>query len=260
MQPPGTDFARALPQFAADVLSRVRRRGPRVHCITNTVAQELTANVLLAANALPSMTIAAAEIAAFADRADSLLVNLGTLDEERRAAVGIALDRADEKRMPWVLDPVLIDVSAPRAAFARTLLDRGPAAIRLNAREFAALAETAPDTAALARFASERHCAIGLTGETDDVADATRRVRIANGHALMARITAMGCAASALVAACLAVEKDAFLASASALLIFGVAGEIAGEEAQGPGSFATAFLDALYELDAGEIADRAEVE
>ncbi|MCE7875253.1 hypothetical protein DYH09_33485, partial [bacterium CPR1] len=44
---------------------------------------------------------------------------------------------------------------------------------------------------------------------------------------------------------CLAVEKDAFLASASALLIFGVAGEIAGEDAHGPGTFAAAFLDAL---------------
>lgn len=259
MQPPQTDIARALPQIAADILARVRRQGPRVHCITNSVAQELTANVLLAVNGLPSMTIAAAEIADFADRADALLVNLGTLDDERRTAIGLALDRVGAKNRPWVLDPVLIDLSAPRAAFARTLAARNPTAIRLNAREFAALAEAEPEATALARFASARHCAIGLTGETDLVVDAARRFGIANGHALMTRITAMGCAASALVAACLAVEKDAFLASASALLVFGVAGEIAGEDAHGPGTFAATFLDALYELDAGEIADRAEV-
>ncbi|MGE3146040.1 MAG: hydroxyethylthiazole kinase, partial [Pseudorhodoplanes sp.] len=81
----------------------------------------------------------------------------------------------------------------------------------------------------------------------------------ANGHALMARVTAMGCAESALVAACLAVEPDAFLAAASALLLLGIAGEIAGEAAAGPGSFAVAILDALDRLDGGRIASRARI-
>ena len=49
-----------------------------------------------------------------------------------------------------------------------------------------------------------------LTGETDLVTDGERVCRIANGHPLMARVTAMGCAGSALVAAVLAVEPDAF--------------------------------------------------
>ena len=44
--------------IAADLLERVRRTAPRVHCITNAVAQHFTANVLLALGAVPSMTIA----------------------------------------------------------------------------------------------------------------------------------------------------------------------------------------------------------
>ena len=39
--------------IAADILARVRARAPRIHCITNAVAQNFTANVLLAAGALP---------------------------------------------------------------------------------------------------------------------------------------------------------------------------------------------------------------
>ena len=45
---------------------------------------------------------------------------------------------------------------------------------------------------------------VALTGEIDLVTDGAHPVRIANGHPLMARVTAMGCAESALVAAALA--------------------------------------------------------
>ena len=61
-------------------------RSPRVHCITNAVAQNFTANVLLAAGAVPSMTLSVEEIGPFVAGANALLVNLGTFDHERREA------------------------------------------------------------------------------------------------------------------------------------------------------------------------------
>src|SRR5580704_5197107 len=134
---------RDLPAIAADVLARIRARRPRVHCITNAVAQNFTANMLLAAGAVPSMTIAADEIADFVAGADALLVNLGTLDPERRIAIDLALAAVGE-RVPWILDPVLVDRSPPRAAFAATLVARHPRAIRLNRAELAALAGAEP--------------------------------------------------------------------------------------------------------------------
>ncbi len=115
-----------LADIAADVLARVRDRSPRVHCITNTVAQNYTANMLLAAGAVPSMTISPEEIVSFVAGADALLVNLGTFDAERRGAVDIALAAVKAARMPWVLDPVFIERSPGRAQFARELLARGP--------------------------------------------------------------------------------------------------------------------------------------
>jgi len=57
-----------LPTITADILDRLRQRRPRVHCITNAVAQNFTANMLLAAGAVPSMTIAPKEIRAFVVR------------------------------------------------------------------------------------------------------------------------------------------------------------------------------------------------
>jgi hydroxyethylthiazole kinase len=251
--------ADALPIIAADILARVRAAAPRVHCITNAVAQAITANALLAVGAVPSMTIAPEEVGGFVQRAGALLVNLGTFDEERRVASEIAIDVANAQGIPWVLDPVFIDRSALRAVYAKGLAARSPKALRLNRAEFAALAGVEAERDALAGYARTRNFVVGLTGPIDLVTDGERYVQIANGHPLMARITALGCAASALLAACLAVERDAWAASAAALLAMGIAGEIAGMRARGPGSFAVEILDALYALDRDTLIAHANV-
>jgi hydroxyethylthiazole kinase len=245
-----------LPAIAADILGRVREERPRVHCITNTVAQNFTANMLLSAGAVPSMTLAAEEIGAFVEEADALLVNLGTLDAPRRAAIDVAIAKAIEYGVPWLLDPTFADRSEARAAYAVSLLTRAPAGVRLNAQEFSALAESEPEPAEAADFARDIAAVVGLTGATDIVTDGMRLVSIGNGHPLMAKVTTMGCAGSALVAACMAVEDDAWLAMAAGLLVLGVGGEVAGETARGPGSFAVAILDALYGLDSDALRAR----
>ena len=200
---------RDLPLMAADMLARIRARRPRVHCITNSVAQNFTANMLLAAGAIPSMTIDPAEIGEFVAPADALLVNLGTFDAVRQAAIKAALEEA-VGRMPWVLDPVFVDRSLPRAAFALELAARPPrrcgsmtrnsprwpgAAGARDARALCARARHRGGAHRRHRYRDRRH-AHGV--------DRQRRP-------LMAKVTAMGCAASALVAACLAVEPDAWL-------------------------------------------------
>ncbi|HZQ11263.1 MAG TPA: hydroxyethylthiazole kinase [Pseudolabrys sp.] len=249
----------AMAQTACAVLDRLRGQAPRVHCITNTVAQNFTANALLALGCVPSMTLSPEEIAGFVAGSDALLVNLGTFDAERRQATELAVQAARAAALPWVLDPVFVERSLPRAGFARALIQRGPRAVRLNRAEFVTLAGADPTPGELAAFARGGKTVVGLSGETDIVADGERLARIANGHPLMARVTAMGCAASAVTAACLAAERDAFMAAAAAMLIVGVAGEIAGEQARGPGSFATAMIDALYGLDGGALKHHARV-
>ena len=98
---------------------------------------------------------------------------------------------------------------------------------------------------------------VALTGVTDTVTDGARMAKIENGHPLMGRVTAMGCAGTALVAACLAVEADPWLATSSALLAFAVAGECAAARARGPGSLAVEILDALASLDRETLLARA---
>lgn len=241
---------------AGEILALLRARRPRIHCITNSVAQAYTANALLAIGAVPSMTTSPDEIAAFAGSADALLVNLGTLEPERRVVIRTAIEAAAAHDRPWLLDPVFIDRSPARASFARDLATLGPTLVRGNAAEMAALAPS-EDLRALARRLGT---VVAATGEIDVVTNGERLAGIANGHPLMARVTAMGCAGAAITAAFVAVADDPFEAAGAAMLALGVAGEIAAETARGPGSFATAYLDALYGLEPQEIAARARID
>lgn len=238
-----------LHTLAGSLLARLRAEGVRVHAITNVAAQTFTANLLLAAGGIPSLTVAPEEVHAFTSHSDALLVNLGTLDRDRRAAVPEAIASAHTHAKPWVLDPVFVEASPPRLKFARACLARRPHVLRCNAAEFMALAGEDATPSSVQAFAKSHGTVVALTGAVDLIADGNSMIRVENGHPLMTRVTAMGCAATALVAAFVALHGSAIEAAAAALLVTGVAGEIAAYEANGPGTFQPAFLDALFHLD-----------
>ncbi|MYZ47771.1 hydroxyethylthiazole kinase [Propylenella binzhouense] len=227
---------------AAQVFAAVRARRPRVHCLTNNVAQAFTANVLLAIGAVPSMSGDPAEVAAFVAGADALLVNLGMLTPAAREAIGEAVAAASAAGRPWVLDPVFADRSPARADYARRLVAAGPSAIRLNEPEAAALG------AACLAAARARGAVVAISGARDRIGCADRESVVETGHPLMAEVTAMGCALGAVVAACLSTALNACAATIAAVEGFGAAGARAGAKAGGPGSFVPLFLDELHGL------------
>ncbi len=233
----------------AEVLEKIRASAPRVHCLTNAVAQAFTANVLLALGAIPSMTISPEEVPFFTASAQALLVNLGTLDEARKEAANRAISIAAGEGKPWVLDPVFADRSPPRLSEARRLLALKPSLLKINAGELAALG----GGASVLELSRQLGLPVAMTGAVDDISSGAQSLRLANGHPLMGKVTATGCAAGAVAAAALAVEPDLVMAAAAALSIMAIAGEMAAVTAAGPGSFVPAFLDALYGLDAPQI-------
>jgi hydroxyethylthiazole kinase len=95
-----------------------------------------------------------------------------------------------------------------------------------------------------------------MSGATDVIVCRDATVRVDNGHPLMPRVTGLGCTATALTGAFAAVNPSAFDAAVHAMIVMGIAGEIAGERAAGPGSFWVQFLDALYALQQSDIAAR----
>jgi len=245
------------------LLQAVRAQRPLVHNITNFVVMNNTANALLALGASPAMLHATDEVEEFTALSQALVVNIGTLSSAWLAAMKLAVARANQSRVPWLLDPVGVGATAYRRAAAADLSRRTPAVIRGNASEILTLAEAGQaggkgvdaDVAAegaldaAQQLARDTGAVVAMTGAVDYVCDGQRTAHVAAGDALMTRVTGLGCSASAVTAAFLAVAPDAFIAATAALTAFGVAGKMAAARARGPGSLQVELLDALYALD-----------
>lgn len=268
----------ADPHFGAEAIAAdlraVRERAPLVHNVTNFVVMQQTANALLALGASPIMAHAEAELDELIAYAGALVLNIGTLDEQWIRAMDRALAAARGRALPVVLDPVGAGASRLRTDTAMRLLGSGGVTIlRANASEILALAGAAGATKGVdsthssdaAREAalglSARYgCTVVVSGVIDYCLDRTREVRVHNGVAMMARITGMGCTASALCGAFCAVQPDALRAAVDAMAVMGVAGELALAAARGPGTMAASFFDALHQLDLAELDRRLRID
>ena len=250
----------------------MRERAPLVHNITNLVVTNLTANALLAFGASPAMVEGTDEVEEFARIASALVINTGTMSSGRAAAMRLAAAAAREAGTPWVLDPVAAGAISYRTAVARDLLRHRPAVVRGNASEIMALAgeaasgrgvdsahgaEAAHDAAR--RLAIETGAVIAVTGAVDHVTDGSRVLSVANGVALMTRITGMGCTATALIGACLGAGVVPLAAAAHALALLGLAAERGMMRAGGPASLQVALLDELHGLDEDAVRRGAKV-
>ena len=247
---------------AAYSLNDVRERNPLVHNSTNYVAMDVSANVLLALGAAPAMVHAVEEAAEFTRISAALVLNIGTLSPRWVDAMAASAAVARDREIPRILDPVGAGATAYRTKVATQLLDLGVDVVRGNASEIMALAgaatgptrgvdstdDTADAIAAARALASKFSCVVAVTGAVDYVTDGESAFSIRGGDPLMTRVTALGCAASAVIAAFAAVRADRLQSTAHALAVYGLAGTQAAARAEGPGSFRVAFLDRLSAL------------
>lgn len=264
-------------ESAADLLTQLWAEPPLVQCITNSVVTGFTANVLLALGAAPAMVDITGEAGMFAAISSGLLVNLGTPTPEQRSASLEAVGGARTAGTPWVLDPVAVGVLPVRTALAQDLLALRPTLIRGNASEILALAGrslggrgvdaldgTEAAGGAARELARSTGGAVAVSGPVDLLVDAEHEIRIANGDALLTRVTGGGCALGAVMAAFLGAARQTgdspLVAASAATLVYTLAAEDAASRSDGPGSFAVALLDALAAIRPESLAARAHVE
>ena len=263
-------------------IDTMRNTRPLVQCLTNNVVTQVTANVLLAAGATPAMCDTPEESAAFASVASGVLINPGTPSAEQYAGMRQAILGANSVDTPWVLDPVAAGALPHRTAFSREILAYRPAAIRGNASEIAALAgvgaggrgvdatdEVEATIPAARDLAAQTGGVVAISGAQDVIVSTRRVTRLVSGHPMMQLVIGTGCSLGALVAAYLGAHRtatagqDAFDlhdAVVAAHAHSGAAGMVAAQRASAPGSFAVAWIDALYQLTSERIAELVTIE
>lgn len=256
-----------LAQKCADNLEKIRQEKPLIHNITNFVVMNYTANVLLATGASPVMAHADNEVEEMVSFAGALVLNIGTLTDAWVSSMVKAGKKASALGTPIVLDPVGSGATRLRTKAAGTIIaETNVTIVRGNASEILSLhredskskgvdsLHSVDEAEASAMIlATELGATLAITGPTDFITDGTRILRVDNGHPLMPVVTGTGCSATAIIGAFSAVDPDPLSAAATGLAFFGLAGERAGAVADGPGSFMTAILDALYLINPDEV-------
>lgn len=252
----------------------IRAKAPLVHNITNYVVMNSTANVLLAIGASPVMAHAEEEVedmVALASKAGgALVINMGTLSERWITSMERAMKASARLGVPIVLDPVGAGATRYRTETAHRLLSTArPTVVRGNASEIMAIAGVSATTKGVdsahgagaarapAREAATRlGTVVVVSGAVDFVTDGRREGECPLGHPLMTRVTGMGCAATALIGAFCAVNRDPFEAALHAMAVMGLCGERAAARAEGPGSMQVHFLDELAGLSLKVVKER----
>ena len=257
----------------ASILNEIRNNSPLVHNITNYVVMNNTANALLSIGASPVMAHSLDEVEDIISISSSLVINMGTLSELWVDSMIKAGKKANQLKKPIVFDPVGVGASSYRTEIAKEIIEKtSPSVIRGNASEIMVLAQlssvtkgvdsTAKTVEALdgaIQLSKELNNTVVVSGETDYIVTRNKVSSINNGREIMSKVTGMGCTATSVIGASVAVEDDVHEAAVFSMALMGVAGEIAESKSNGPGSFQISFLDTLSSISSKIISDNARI-
>ena len=204
----------------AKAISSVKTDNPLVQNITNFVAMNTAANVLLAIGASPAMVHATPEAPEFVKITRALTVNIGTLSQPWVDSMLATTKVAHDEGIPWVFDPVAVGATAFRRDVGQKLLANKPTIIRGNASEIMALAGEAGQSKGAdagdnvesakksARALTQYAQVVVVTGEVDFVTDGEQEWQVHHGEAMMTQVTALGCGLTSVLGAFIGAKAD----------------------------------------------------
>lgn len=254
-----------------ELLDKIRANKPLIHHITNWVTIYDCANITRAIGALPVMAHAIEESSDMVSIASSLVLNIGTLTPQLIESMINAGKTANEKDIPIILDAVGAGATKLRTDSAhRILTELKIDIIKGNSGEIATLAGAEAevkgvesmgvkgDPVEIAKaFASSKGSTVVITGKQDIISNGKDTYLVNNGHEMMGRIVGTGCMATSVIGSFVAVEKDYAFAATSALVCFGIAGELAAksDKSKGPGTYKEVFYDEVFNLNKEKIEE-----
>lgn len=266
----------------------VRERVPLVHNITNYVTVNDVANAELAIGGSALMADDIDEVADMVGIASATNINIGTLNARTIKSMIEAGKQGNATGTPVIFDAVGAGASGLRNETTHDFLEAvAPTVIRGNLSEMSFVAglsastkgvdsseaDAGNDAVAVAKKVAETHgCVCAVTGAIDIITDGESVVKIANGSALMGKITGTGCMCDGLIGCFVGALEDfsdknaVLVATAGAILSMSLAGELTAKRLEeetghvGTGSLHIGIIDCLSLLDAPAYRDNARIE
>lgn len=230
-----------------------------IHCITNPIAMNQSANAVLALGASPIMAEHPKEVREITHTASALLINLGNITDTRMEAMRISIDEANRCDIPVVIDAVGVACSKLRREFIGELLAGNRSrVIKGNHSEIMALSDhsygsrgvdadkslSEVDVEAAARRLSSKYEAIVVaTGKTDLVVSGDEVIKVKGGCEQLSSVTGTGCMLGAVIATFLA-KEDSVDSVAKACRFFKDCG-LWAKTYKGGGTFMANLIDAI---------------
>ncbi|MCB2352558.1 hydroxyethylthiazole kinase [Clostridium estertheticum] len=266
------------------LLNDLREKTPLVHQITNYVTVNDCANITLAIGGSPVMADDINEVLEMVSLSSSLVINIGTLNSRSVESMIKAGKRANELKIPVILDPVGAGATSYRTEVCKRIISEVKlAVIRGNLSEiktiygidtrtrgvdasesFNVSSDEFTKTKEMARkFAIKFGTVLAITGEVDIITDGKTLYTTSNGHKIMSRVTGTGCMCTAVIGCYLGAGENNLIAALAGVVSMGIAGETAYERLdkriEGSGTFRVKMIDVMYNLCDIEINKRSKI-
>lgn len=266
------------------LLDDLREKTPLVHQITNYVTVNDCANITLAIGGSPVMADDINEVLEMVSLSSSLVINIGTLNSRSVESMIKAGKRANELKIPVILDPVGAGATSYRTEVCKRIISEVKlAVIRGNLSEiktiygidtvtrgvdasesFDVSSDEFTKTKKMARkFAIKFGTVVAITGEVDIITDGKTLYTTSNGHKMMSRVTGTGCMCTAVIGCYLGAGENNLIAALAGVVSMGIAGETAYERLdkriEGSGTFRVKMIDVMYNLCDIEINKRSKI-
>ncbi|MBU3172075.1 hydroxyethylthiazole kinase [Clostridium estertheticum] len=266
------------------LLDDLRERTPLVHQITNYVTVNDCANITLAIGGSPVMADDINEVLEMVSLSSSLVINIGTLNSRSVESMIKAGKRANELKIPVILDPVGAGATSYRTEVCKRIISEVKlAVIRGNLSEIKTIygidtitrgvdasesldvsGDEFTKTKEMARkFAVKFVTVVAITGEVDIITDGKILYTTSNGHKMMSRVTGTGCMCTAVIGCYLGAGENNLIAALAGVVSMGIAGETAYErldkKIEGSGTFRMKMIDVMYNLCEVEINKRSKI-
>ncbi len=270
----------------SNLIIEIKHKRPIVHCITNNVTINDCANALLSIGASPIMTNSSLESEDITSISNSLVLNIGTLNENQIDSMITAGKKAKKLNIPIVLDPVGVGSSKYRNDSVNLLLDDiEPDIIRGNLSEIKYLINMKSSNCrgvdasfednkinpycyekyfeAISEFSNKKKCIVIATGETDIICYNKNIYLILNGCEELKYVTGSGCMLTSIIGGFAGMfrgddKKSLFRAAIIGTLLMAISGEKSKKDSifknnVDIGTFHNAIFNYLHKLTKEEI-------
>lgn len=244
------------------LINKVKEINPLVLHYTNEVTINDCANITLALGASPLMSYSYEEVEEIVPIANSVVINIGTMNSSHTDLFVKAGKAANKFNKPVILDPVGVFATKSRIALTEKLLNevkfdvvKGNVAeikfiggFDVNGKGVDSFDDDDNVDEVIKKVAKKLECVVVATGKIDTISDGERVIKINNGSAKLKSITGTGCMSASLIASYMAVAEDKLEAGAMGVLTMSLCGELADVDSVPIGSFKVNLMNNVYEL------------